>query len=98
MLRSLPSAIDDALDTLYEPTLHSLNAIFSQLLGSACRTFFYFSLFLLHLLVLSFICFPCLLFVLLVFSFVPFPFSFFRLLVFYFLSFTFFFFLFLFSN
>ena len=35
MLRSLPSAIDDALDTLYEP-----NAVFSQFLGSASMTFF----------------------------------------------------------
>ena len=38
MLRSLPSAIDDALDTLYEP-----NAVFSQFLGSARMTFFLFS-------------------------------------------------------
>ena len=38
MLRSLPSAIDDALDTLYEP-----NAVFSQFLGSATITFFRFS-------------------------------------------------------
>ena len=30
VLRSLPSAIDDALDILYEP-----NAVFSQFLGSA---------------------------------------------------------------
>ena len=35
MLRSLPSAIDDALDTLYEP-----NAVFSQFLWSASITFF----------------------------------------------------------
>ena len=36
MLRSLPSAIDDALDTLYEP-----NVVFSQFLGSASMTFFF---------------------------------------------------------
>ena len=35
MLRSFPSAIDDALDTLYEP-----NAVFTQFLGSANMTFF----------------------------------------------------------
>ena len=35
MLRFLPSAIDDALDTLYEP-----NAIFGQFLGSASMIFF----------------------------------------------------------
>ena len=34
-LRSLPSAIDDALATLYEP-----NAIFRYFLGSASMTFF----------------------------------------------------------
>ena len=38
MLRSLPSGIDDALDTPYEP-----NAVFSQFLGSASTTFFLFS-------------------------------------------------------
>ena len=38
MLRSLPGAIDDALDTLYEP-----NAVFSQFLGSASMTFLLFS-------------------------------------------------------
>ena len=37
MLRSLPSVIDDALDTLYEP-----NAVFSQFLGSASTTTFIF--------------------------------------------------------
>ena len=36
MLRSLPSAIDDDLDTLYEP-----NAVFSQFLGSASMTFLF---------------------------------------------------------
>ena len=52
MLRSLPGAIDDALDILYEP-----NAVLSQFLGSASMTFF--SLFLpsLPLLVLSFLAF-----------------------------------------
>ena len=42
MLRCLPSAIDDTLDTLYEP-----NAVFSQflLIGSASMTFFFFFLF-----------------------------------------------------
>ena len=65
MLRSLPSAIDNAFDTLYEP-----NAVFSQFLGSASMTFF-FSLFqsLLPLLVLPFLDF-------LVFSFLFFPFRF----------------------
>ena len=38
MLRPLPSAVDDVLDTLYEP-----NAVFSQFLGSAGVTFFLFS-------------------------------------------------------
>ena len=38
MLRSVPSAIDDALDTLYEP-----NAVFTQFLRSASMTFFLFS-------------------------------------------------------
>ena len=55
MLRSLPSAIDDALDTLYEP-----NAVFNQFQGSASMTFFFFSfhlfLSLLPLLALSFLC------------------------------------------
>ena len=64
MLRSLPSAIDDALDTLYE-----LNAAFSQFLGSASVTLFYLSLSLLPLLVMY-----CLAF--LVFSFLSFPLSF----------------------
>ena len=35
MLRFLPSAIDEALDTLYEP-----NAVFSRFLRSASMTFF----------------------------------------------------------
>ena len=63
MLRSLPSAIDDALDTLYEP-----NAVFSQFLGSASMTFFSLSLSLLPLLVLSSLAFLCLFF----FSFLSF--------------------------
>ena len=50
MLRSLPSAIDDALDTLYQP-----NVVFSQFLGSASMTFFPLLLSLLPLLVLSFL-------------------------------------------
>ena len=85
MLRSLPSAIDDALDTLYEP-----NAAFSQFLrGSASMIFFFFSfpcfLFLscLFFLVLSFLSF-------LVFSLLSFPLSFFRFLVFSFFSIIFF--------
>ena len=49
MLRSLPSASDDAIDTLYEP-----NAVFSQFLASASMTFF---LSLLPLLVLFFLVF-----------------------------------------
>ena len=56
MLRSLPSDIDDALDTLYES-----NAIFGQFLGSASMTCFFFfsslSLPLLPFLVLSFLSF-----------------------------------------
>ena len=73
MLRFLPSAIDDALDTLYKP-----NAVFSQFLGSASMTFFLL-LPLLPFLVLSFLAF-------LVFSFLSFPLSFLRFLVFSFLS------------
>ena len=78
MLRSLPSAIDNAFDTLYEP-----NAVFSQFLGSASMTFF-FSLFqsLLPLLVLPFLDF-------LVFSFLFFPFSFSFFAFFSFLSYPF---------
>ena len=37
MLRYLPSAIVDALDTLYEPSV-----VFSQFLGSVSMTFFFF--------------------------------------------------------
>ena len=57
MLRSLPSAIDDARDTLYEP-----NAVFSQFLGSASITFFSLLISLLphSWLVLS--CFSCVFF------------------------------------
>ena len=54
MLRSLPSAIDDELDTLYEP-----NAVFNQVLGSASMTFF--SLFFASFLFSSCLsCFSCL--------------------------------------
>ena len=73
MLRSLPSAIDDALDTLHEP-----NAIFSQFLGSASMIFFLFSfpcfLFLSCLFVafLSFLFFPHLFRFSLFFIFFPF--------------------------
>ena len=66
-------AIDDALDTLYEP-----NAVCTQFLGSASRTFFFLFLSLLPLLVLSFVFFPFLSFFL------------FRFLFLFFLSFTFF--------
>ena len=79
MLRSLLSAIDDALDTLYEP-----NAVFSQLLGSASITFFFLSsfpcflflscLFLLFLSFLFFSCFSCLFFSFLFLSFLFFSF------------------------
>ena len=80
MLRSLPSAIDYALDTLYEP-----NAVFSQSLGSASMTISSLSLPLLPVLVLSFLAF-------FVFSVISCPFSFFFSLhlFFSFLSFTFF--------
>ena len=44
MLRSLPSAIDDARDTLYEPT-----AAYSQFLGSDSITFIFIFPFLLPL-------------------------------------------------
>ena len=94
MLRSLPSAIDDALDTLYEP-----NAAFSQFLrGSASMIFFFFFLSLLPLLVLSFLSclvfsfLSCLFFLFLSFLFFPFLFRFFAFL--YFLSFPLFSFLF----
>ena len=69
MLRSLPSAIDDALDTLHEP-----NAVFSQFLGSACITFFF---------LFSFPCFlflSCLFLLFLSFLFFPFFFRFFAFL------------------
>ena len=79
MLRSLPSAVDDALDTLYEP-----DAVFSQFLGSASKTFFFFSL--------LFLASSSCLFLLLLF-FLLFPFSFFHFLVFSFLPFVFFYFL-----
>ena len=90
MLRFLSSAIDDALDILYEP-----NVVFSHFLGSASMIWFLFFRFLvLPLLVLYFSSFSCL-----VFSFLSFPFSFVHFGVFSFLSFFFFFFsLFLFSN
>ena len=76
MLRSLPTAIDDALDTLYKP-----NAAFRQFPASASITFFSLFLYLLPLLVLSFLAF-------LVFSFLFFPFSFFHFSVFSFFSFS----------
>ena len=88
MLRSLPGAIDDALDTLYEPT-----AIFSQFLGSASMTFLSLFLSLLPLRVLSFwLFFYCLSFfvfsLLCLFfpflSFIFFSFIFFSLLCFFF--------------
>ena len=69
MLRSLPSAIDDALDTLHEP-----NAVFSQFLGSASMTFFSLFLSLLPLLVLSFHNFSSFLLC----SFLSFPFLYLR--------------------
>ena len=55
LFHSLPRAIDDALDTLYEP-----NAVFGQFLGSASMTFFLFSFpcFLFFLLFLSFLLSP----------------------------------------
>ena len=84
MLRSLPSAIDDALDTLYEP-----NAVFSQLLGSASMTFSLF-LSLLPLLVLSFLAFLFLSFLFFSFLFFSLLFRFFRFVVFSLLSFIFF--------
>ena len=69
MLRSLPSAIDDALDTLYEP-----NAVFSQFLGSASMTFFFFFFAFPLLASSSCLVFSCFF---LSFSFLSFPFSFF---------------------
>ena len=86
MLRSLPSAVDDALDIFYKP-----NAVFSQFLGSASITFFSFSFpcflflscfFFLFLLFLSFFSFPFLfVFCFLVFSSLSFIlFSFFVLI------------------
>ena len=71
MLRSLPSAIDDALDTLYEP-----NAVFSQFLRSADMTFFLSFPFLASssCLVFSFLSFPFSFFRFLVFFFLSFIF------------------------
>ena len=82
MLRFLPSAIDDALDTLYEP-----NVVFLKFLGSA--SFFSVVAFLASSscpVFLSFLAF-------LVLAFLSYPFSFFRFLAFSFLSliFSFFF-------
>ena len=81
MLRSLPSAIDDGLDTLYEP-----NAVFSQFLGSASIPFFslfFFFPFLASSSFLVFSCFSCLFFLsffvffcFAFFSFLSFPSSF----------------------
>ena len=79
MLRSLPSATDDAIDTLYEP-----NAVFSQFLGSASMTFFFN---------FPFLAFSCCLVVFLAFlSFrlFPFLFRFFAFLYILFLFFLFF--------
>ena len=66
MLHSLPSAIDDALDTLYEP-----NAVFGPFLGSASMTFLFSFCFLASS---SCLVFPC--FSFLFFSFLSFPFFF----------------------
>ena len=81
MLRSLLSAIDDALGTLYEP-----DTVFSQFLGSASMTFVCSFPFLASSSCLAFCCFSFLFF-----SFLSFPFSFFffRFLLFSFLSFLF---------
>ena len=79
MLRSLPSAIDDALYTLYEP-----NAVFSQFLGSASMTFFFSFPFLASSSCLVFSCFSCLLF-----SFLSCFVFFVRFLLFSFISFLF---------
>ena len=87
ILRSLLSAVDDGLDTLYEP-----NAVFSQFLGSASMNLFFFPSFFLSLLpllvFLSFLAF------LVFFLFFPFLFRFFLFcfVLFYFLYFIFFFF------
>ena len=94
MLRSLPSAIDDALDTLCEP-----NAVFIQLLGPASMTFFFSFPFLASSSCLVFSCFSCLFLLFLSFLFFFFRFfdfsSFFLSFPFlYFFSFSFF----LFSN
>ena len=86
MLRSLPRTIDDALDTLYEP-----NAVFSQFLGSASMTFFFFLfsfpcfLFLscLSLFFLSFLFFPFLSRFFASLSFLSFPLSSFVFFVFF---------------
>ena len=67
MLRSLRSAIDDALDILYEP-----NAVFSQFLGSASMTVISLILSVLPLLVFYFLAVYCLFFYFL--SFVVFAF------------------------
>ena len=74
LLRSLPSDIDDALDTPYEP-----NAVFSQFLGSGSMTFLFLFFFLLiFFLLLSFLDSSCLvLFLLLSCLFLFFPFLFF---------------------
>ena len=83
MLRSLPSAVDDALSILYEPT-----AVFSQFLGSASVTFFFSFAFLASSSCLAFSCFPCLLFYFisfLVFSLPCLAFSFLSFIFFYFL-------------
>ena len=94
MLRSSPSDIDDALDTLHEP-----NAVFRQFPGSASMTFFVYSLFFGSLFFLSFIsllflsCLFLLFLYFLVFSFLFVCFSFFS-----FISYLIFFSLFIFPN
>ena len=78
MLRSLPSAIDGSLDTLYEP-----NAVFSQFLGSASMTFFLSFPFLASSSCLAYPCVSCLSLLFVFFlslpclfcSFIPYPLS-----------------------
>ena len=71
MLRSVLSAIDDALDTIYEP-----KTVFSHFLGSSRMTLF----FLFHFPYLLFV--PCIFLLLLSFLFFPFFFRFFASLSF----------------
>ena len=83
MLRSLPSAIYDALDTLYE-----LNVVFSQFLGSASMIFFFSFAFLASSSCLAFSCCSRLFFLSFYFSGVFF--AFFSFLSFPFFSYLFF--------